>query len=108
MNLNSTSIVHPSAIIEDGAKIGNDCKIGPFCVLGSKVELGDQVVLDSHVSLSGLTTVGSGSRVWPFSSIGSQPQDLKYDGENTRLEIGKNNLIRECVSISPGTKGGGG
>ena len=108
MKLDTSSIIHPSAIIEDGAKIGSNCKIGPFCFLGSKVELSDGVILDSHVSLSGSTFVGSGTRVWPFSSIGNQPQDLKYDGEMTRLEIGKNNLIRECVSISPGTKGGGG
>ena len=69
MKMDTSSIIHPSAIIEDGAKIGSNCKIGPFCFLGSKVELNDGVILDSHVSLSGLTVVGSGTRVWPFSSI---------------------------------------
>jgi len=108
MNHDSSNIVHPSAVIEAGAKIGKRCKIGPFCVLGSNVELEDEVELFSHVCVSGLTSIGAGTRIWPFASIGNQPQDLKYNGEKTRLEIGKNNLIRESVSISPGTKGGGG
>ena len=102
------SIIHPTAIVEDGAKIGNSCKIGPYCCIGSTVTLDDNVILESHVAISGKTFIGKGTKVWPFASIGSDPQDLKYSGEKTALTIGQNNLIRECVSISIGTSGGGG
>ncbi len=100
--------IHPTAIVEDGAKIGNFCKIGPYCCVGPDVTLDDNVVLESHVVISGKTFIGKGTKVWPFASIGSDPQDLKYSGEKTSLTIGQNNLIRECVSISIGTAGGGG
>ena len=101
-------IIHPTAIIEDGAKIGNFCKIGPYCCIGSKVTLDENVILESHVVISGKTFIGKGTKVWPFASIGSEPQDLKYSGEETTLTIGQNNFIREGVSISIGTDGGGG
>ena len=100
--------IHPTAIVENGAKISNSCKIGPYCCIGSEVTLDDNVSLESHVVISGKTFIGKGTRIWPFSSVGSNPQDLKYSGEKTKLIIGQNNLIRECVSISTGTDGGGG
>ena len=100
--------IHPTAIVEDGAKIGNFCKIGPYCCVGSEVTLDENVILKSHVVISGKTFIGKGTKVWPFASIGSEPQDLKYSGEKTTLTIGQNNFIRECVSISIGTDGGGG
>jgi len=105
---NPSSSIHPTAIVEDGAKIGNSCKIGPYCCIGSAVTLDDNVILESHVVISGKTFIGKGTKVWPFASIGSEPQDLKYLGEKTTLTIGQNNFIRECVSISIGTTGGGG
>jgi UDP-N-acetylglucosamine acyltransferase len=101
-------IVHPTAVIEDGAVLGKNCRIGPFCVVGPEVYLGDSVRLISHVVVLGKTVIGDETVIWPFSSIGSDPQDLKFKGEKTELAIGKRNKIREGVSINPGTKGGGG
>ncbi len=100
--------IHSSAIIEDGAKIGPDCHIGPFCHIGAGVRLGAGLRLHSHVSVAGDTVIGEGTEIWPFASVGSQPQDLKFAGEKTRLRIGARNKIREGVSINPGTAGGGG
>ncbi|WP_170480456.1 acyl-ACP--UDP-N-acetylglucosamine O-acyltransferase [Ruegeria arenilitoris] len=100
--------IHPSAIIEDGAQIGAGCKIGPFCYIGPKVSLGDRVELKSHTVVMGETSIGEDSVVFNFSVIGEIPQDLKFGGENTRLEIGKRNRIREHVTINVGTDGGGG
>lgn len=99
--------IHPSAVIEDGAKIGADVRIGPFCQVGAGVELGDGVELVSHAAVAGFTSVGSGTKIFPFASIGHQPQDLKYKGEPSRLVIGRNNMIREGVTMNPGTEGGG-
>ena len=100
--------IHPTAVVENGANISSSCRIGPYCCIGSEVTLDDEVSLESHVVVSGKTFIGKGTKIWPFSSVGSNPQDLKYSGEKTALIIGKNNLIRECVSISTGTDGGGG
>jgi len=100
--------IHPSAVVETGAVIGAGCRIGPFCHIGSKVRLGNGVCLHSHVAISGDTEIGEGTEIWPFASVGSQPQDLKYAGEPTKLVIGARNKIRESVSINPGTLGGGG
>lgn len=100
--------IHPSAIVEAGAKIGAGCKIGPFCIVGANVELGADVVLKSHVVVTGQTTIGEGTVIFPFAVIGEIPQDLKFKGENTRLEIGKRNRIREHVTMNAGTEGGGG
>ena len=97
--------IHSSAVIEDGASIGADCTIGPFCHIGPKVTLGQGAELKSHVAISGVTTIGKGARIFPFASIGHEPQDLKYAGEETTLEIGDNCLIREGVTINPGTEG---
>ncbi|MDO5704815.1 MAG: acyl-ACP--UDP-N-acetylglucosamine O-acyltransferase [Paracoccus sp. (in: a-proteobacteria)] len=102
------TVIHPSAIIEDGAVIGPDCRIGPFCVIGPQVRLGRGVVLKSHVVIAGDTSVGDETVIFPFACIGEAPQDLKFRGENTRLEIGARNRIREYVTMNPGTEGGGG
>ncbi len=102
------SAIHPSAIIEDGAQIGQDCVVGPFCHIGSSVKLGDRVELKSHVVVTGETSVGDETSIFNFSVIGEIPQDLKFKGENTRLEIGRRNRIREHVTINTGTEGGGG
>ena len=100
--------IHSTAIIEDGAQIGGGVTIGPFCVVGSHVTLGDAVTLKSHVVVGGYTSIGDNSTIYPFASIGSEPQDLKYNGEETKLIIGKNNTIREHVTMNPGTVQGNG
>ena len=99
--------IHPTAVIEDGAKIPETAKIGPYCVVGPNVELGEHVELKSHVVVGGYTSIGEGTVIYPFASIGMAPQDLKYAGEESRLIIGKNNTIREHVTMNPGTKDGG-
>ncbi len=101
------SKIHETAIIEDGAQIGQDVVIGPYCCIGPEVKLGDGVKFESHVVASGITSIGQGTHIFPFASIGTQPQDLKYHGEISRLEIGANNVIREHVTMNPGTEGGG-
>ena len=100
--------IHPSAIIEDGAQIGQDGAIGPFCHVGPQVRLGDRVELKSHVVVTGDTSIGEDTVIFNFSVIGEIPQDLKFGGENTRLEIGNRNRIREHVTVNTGTEGGGG
>ncbi|WP_171176262.1 acyl-ACP--UDP-N-acetylglucosamine O-acyltransferase [Ruegeria sp. HKCCD8929] len=102
------SQIHPSAIIEEGAQIGRGCVIGPFCYVAARVRLGDQVELKSHVVVTGDTSVGDDTVIFNFSVIGEIPQDLKFGGEDTRLEIGKRNRIREHVTVNTGTAGGGG
>ncbi|HJM50715.1 MAG TPA: acyl-ACP--UDP-N-acetylglucosamine O-acyltransferase [Alphaproteobacteria bacterium] len=99
--------IHPTAIIEKGAELGSGVRIGPYCCLGPEVILGDGVELMAHVVLAGRTRIGAGGRIFPFASIGHQPQDLKYDGEPSQLVIGDNVTIREYVTMNPGTKGGG-
>lgn len=101
-------LIHPSAIIEPGAQIGQGVRIGPFCLVGPRVRLGDRVELKSHVVVTGDTSVGADTVIYPFASIGHDPQDLKFKGEETRLEIGARNRIREYVTMQPGTEGGGG
>lgn len=100
--------IHPSAIVEAGAELGQGVEIGPFCVIGPRVRLGDGVRLASHVVIGGDTRIGAETRIFPFASIGQEPQDLKFRGEDTRLEIGARNRIREYVTMNPGTSGGGG
>lgn len=99
--------IHPSSVVEPGAEIGTGVEIGPFCHVGAEVRLRDGVVLHSHVSLTGRTEIGARTRVWPFASLGSQPQDLKYEGEQSSLSIGADCMVREHVTANPGTKGGG-
>jgi UDP-N-acetylglucosamine acyltransferase len=102
------SFVHPSACVELGAHLGAGVRIGPFCHIGPAATLGDGVEVISHVSIAGTTTIGARTRIFPFASIGQQPQDLKYRGEPVRLTIGEDCLIREGVTMNPGTAGGGG
>ena len=104
----SSQNIHPTAIVEDGAILGENVQIGPYCVIGPKVKLDDHVVLKSHVCIDGDTEIGAGTIIYPFASLGSAPQDLKYAGEPTKLVIGENNTIREHVTMNPGTVQGGG
>ena len=101
-------MIHSSSIIDKKAKISSKAKIGPFCYVGPDVKLSANVELVSNVHIEGNTTIGQGTKIFPFASIGTQPQDLKFKGEKNSLVIGKNNLIREYVTINPGTVGGGG
>ena len=100
-------MIHNSSVIDKGAKIGQKVKIGPFCYVGPHVTIFDGAELISNVHIEGNTKIGKGTKIFPFASIGTQPQDLKYKGESNSLEIGENNMIREYVTINPGTSGGG-
>lgn len=100
--------IHPTAIISPGAVIGAGAEIGPFCTIGPDVRLGDGVRLISHVVVDGHTVIGDGAQLFPFSTVGLPPQDLKYKGEPTRTEVGARTLIREHVTIHRGTPGGRG
>lgn len=100
--------IHASAVIEDGAQIDPSATVGPFCLVGPHVTLAAGVELKSHVVVTGQTSVGEGTVIFPFAVIGEIPQDLKFKGEASRLEIGKRNRIREHVTMNCGTEGGGG
>jgi len=102
-----TSLIHPTAIIEPGAYLGANVSVGPYCVIGADVRIGDDCALMSHVAISGHTTMGKHNKVFPFSSIGQIPQDLKYHGEASEVIIGDDNQIRENVTVNAGTEGGG-
>ncbi|MCE4223977.1 acyl-ACP--UDP-N-acetylglucosamine O-acyltransferase [Methylobacterium sp. C25] len=102
-----SALIHPSAVIEDGAQIGEGAKIGPFCHVGPQVVLGEGCELISHVVVAGMTTIGPRTRIYPFASLGHPPQDLKYRGEASTLSIGSDCMIREGVTMNPGTAGGG-
>jgi UDP-N-acetylglucosamine acyltransferase len=99
--------IHPTAIVAPGAELARDVVIGPYCTVGENVVLDVGVTLISHVVVDGHTTVGAGTRIFPFASIGLEPQDLKYHGEQSALVIGRNNRIREYATMNPGTAGGG-
>ena len=99
--------IHATAIVEDGAKLGVNVTVGPYCMVGPEVVLGDGVDLISHAGIAGKTTIGARTRVFPFASIGHQPQDLKFHGEPSTLVVGDDCLIREGVTMNPGTEGGG-
>ncbi len=101
------SEIHPTAVVDPGASLGDDCQIGPFCVVGPDVVLADSVQLHSHVVVAGHTRIGARCRIFPFATVGSAPQDMKYQGEASTLEIGCDNVVREYVTMNPGTKGGG-
>ena len=101
-------MIHKTAIIDSKAKISENVKIGPYSVIGPEVEIGKSTIINSHVNITGKTKIGFNNKIYPFASIGNDPQDLKFKGEETRLEIGHNNIIREYVTINPGTEGGGG
>ncbi len=100
--------IHPTAIVAAGAQIPDSCTVGPYCTIGANVVLGEDCELVSHVVLDGHLTMGNRNRVYPFACVGVAPQDLKYAGEPTRAVIGDDNTIREYVTISRGTAGGGG
>ena len=99
-------MIHKTSIIDKNAKISKTAKIGPYTIIGSNVEISDEVEIHSHANIVGNTKIGSGTHIFPFASIGTQPQDLKYKGEKNSLVIGKNNIIREYVTINPGTQAG--
>jgi UDP-N-acetylglucosamine acyltransferase len=101
-------MIHKSSIIHQDAKVGKNVKIGPYSVIGPNVEIEENVEILSHVNISGNTKIGSKTKIYPFASIGTDPQDLKFKGEKNSLIIGKKNTIREYVTINPGTEGGGG
>ena len=101
-------MIDNNSVIHKNAKISTSAEIGPYVVIGSNVEIGNNVKIHSHVNISGNTTIGDETTIYPFASIGNSPQDLKFKGENTKLIIGKNNIIREYVTINPGTESGGG
>ena len=101
-----SQIIHKTAIIEDGVTLGDKVSIGPYCTVGSGVKLDNGVTLVSHVHVEGNTHIGEGTKVYPFASLGTPPQDLKFGGEKSELIIGKNNTIREHVTMNPGTEHG--
>ena len=101
-------MIHKTAIIDPNSQISKNVKIGPYSVIGPNVEIGEETEIQSHVNITGNTKIGKKNKIYPFASIGNDPQDLKFQGEETKLEIGDNNKIREYVTINPGTKGGGG
>jgi UDP-N-acetylglucosamine acyltransferase len=101
-------VIHPSACIDARAQLGANVSVGPFCVIGAEVEIGADSVLGSHVVIEGPTRIGRNNRFFPFCSIGADPQDKKYQGETTRLEIGDGNTFRESMTVHRGTAGGGG
>jgi UDP-N-acetylglucosamine acyltransferase len=100
--------IHSSAMIAAGAVVPDSCTVGPFCTIGPDVVLGEACILISHVVLDGRTRIGARNTFHPFCAVGVSPQDLKYGGEPTETEIGEGNTIRENVTISRGTLGGGG
>ena len=101
-------MIHKTAIVDSKAKVPSSTEIGPYCVIGPKVVIGENVKIHSHVNISGNTIIGKENKIYPFASIGNDPQDLKYNYDETQLIIGDNNKIREYVTINPGTTGGGG
>lgn len=102
------SAIHPTAIVDDSAVIAGDVEIGPYSIIGADVEIASGTVIGPHVVINGPTKIGRDNRIFQFTSIGECPQDLKYDGERTTLEIGDRNRIREFVTVHRGTVGGGG
>ena len=100
-------MIHPTAIVDSKSKISNDVDIGPYCIIGPEVEIASNTKLHSHISIKGNTKIGRNNELFPFVSIGTSPQDLKYKGEKNSIIIGDNNKIREYVNINPGTSQGG-
>ena len=101
-------MIHQTALVDPKAKLHSSVKVGPYSVIGADVEIDENTEIKSHVSIVGNTKIGKNNKIYPFASIGNDPQDLKFQGEITKLQIGNNNKIREYVTINPGTKGGGG
>jgi UDP-N-acetylglucosamine acyltransferase len=101
------AVIHATAIVDKRAELAADVEIGPYCVIGPHVKIGKGTRLQSHVVIQGLTSLGEHNTIFPFATVGSAPQDLKYKGEPSRLLVGDRNTIREYVSLNPGTSGGG-
>ena len=101
-------MIHETAIIDPKTKISSNVSIGPYTVIGPDVEIGENTIIHSHVNIAGHTKIGKRNKIYPFASIGNDPQDLKYNGEKTKLIIGDKNIIREYVTINPGTVNDGG
>ena len=99
--------IHPTAIVEAGAELGVSVRIGPYCHIGPNVRIGDATVLHSHIAIARQTSIGADCEIYPFASLGHAPQDLKFGGEDSHLNIGDRNRIREHVTMNPGTEGGG-
>ncbi|WP_179379947.1 acyl-ACP--UDP-N-acetylglucosamine O-acyltransferase [Jannaschia marina] len=108
MSIDPSAVIHPSAVVEAGAVIGAGASVGAFSLIGPEVRLGPGVDVRSHVVVTGVTSVGEGTMIFPFASIGEIPQDLKFGGERTTLTIGARNRIREHVTMNTGTEQGGG
>lgn len=108
MSIAADARIHPSAVVEPGARIGAGCTIGPFALIGPEVTLGPEVIVKSHAVVTGWTEVGAGTVIFPFAVVGEVPQDLKYQGERTRLVVGARCRIREGATLNTGTAGGGG
>ncbi len=108
MSIDPSATVHPSAVVEPGAHVGPGCSVGPFCYVGKDVTLAEDVILESHAVVKGVTEIGAETHIFSFAVIGEIPQDKKFEGEMTHLQIGKRNRIREHVTINTGTNGGGG
>ncbi len=100
-------MIHKTAIVDSKAKISDNVQIGPYCFIGPEVEIGNNSIIHSHVNIVGNTKIGENNQIYPFSSIGTPPQDLKYKGEKNSIVIGNNNKFREYVNINPGTEQGG-
>lgn len=105
---NTSTMIHPTAIVGAGATIADNVEIGAYAIVGDEVELGEGCRVGPHAVISGRTRIGSGTRIFQFASIGEEPQDKKFAGEQSELEIGSNNTIREFVTINRGTRDGGG
>ena len=101
-------MIHSTAIVDASAQIADDCEIGPYSIIGANVSIGSGTVIGPHVVIKGPTTIGANNKIFQFASVGDDPQDLKYAGEITHLEIGDSNTIREFATINRGTEGGGG
>ncbi len=101
-------MIHKTAIVDSKAKIADNVQIGPYCFIGPEVEIGNNSIIHSHINIVGNTKIGENNQIYPFSSIGTPPQDLKYKGEKNSIIIGNNNRFREYVNINPGTEQGGG
>jgi UDP-N-acetylglucosamine acyltransferase len=105
--MSANSLIHPTAIVAPEAIIGEGTTVGPYSIIGPHVKLGRNNVVGPHVVVEGHTTIGDGNTIFQFASVGAAPQDLKYRGEASELKIGDRNIIRECVTLQPGTQGGG-
>src|SRR6056300_806129 len=101
-------MIHQTAIIDKNAQISDNVEIGPYSIIGPNVTIHENVKIQSHVNITGFTTIGKDNNIYPFASIGNDPQDMKYNGEKTELVIGNKNTIREYTTINPGTLQGGG